>query len=510
MKSKSRLIALFAALLLLVSVFAGCGGTEDPAQTTSSATTSTQTTTTGGTVATEPGTTADPFDLSTSSSWDSAKWLEYEKTLDFDGRTFSLMSSDPEWRHPDEGATSELMVQWQKELDQLEKDLNITLEFLQGDFHGGVEPIYTWLVAGDSLADVYEIKTHTFMPLVIKGYVVPWDDERIQAAGLDINNELFFYQPFTQAWKTNGHIYGARSAGKYRPPEAGWVMFFNKPLVNDAGVSDIYQLVREGKWDWDSFLDIAGRAQRDTDNDGTPDYWGLGTGYLGYGEEVYLAGGKIVDWVDGKLTSTIDSAAARNAFEFMTRVANSGFIVQSLEGEEGLANATYKGAHVAFREGKVAFLWSELSRSSYLNKGGSTSIQDSDMDWGILPLPKMPGGEYMNILGGVTFDLMMTTNKNIEESAMIYAAFARRDNDVEWKDYLDLYTQDGDDGSLEMLSEYIYPNTVANWSWVSVDHNDTYRAEIVYKIFDENASYSALIEAVKPKLQNLLDSLGGQ
>ena len=165
---------------------------------------------------------------------------------------------------------------------------------------------------------------------------------------------------------------------------------------------------------------------------------------------------------------------------------------------------------MAFREGKVAFLWSELSRSSYLNKGGSTSIQDSDMDWGILPLPKMPGGEYMNILGGVTFDLMMTTNKNIEESAMIYAAFARRDNDVEWKDYLDLYTQDGDDGSLEMLSEYIYPNTVANWSWVSVDHNDTYRAEIVYKIFDENASYSALIEAVKPKLQNLLDSLGGQ
>ena len=48
---------------------------------------------------------------------------------------------------------------------------------------------------------------------------------------------------------------------------------------------------------------------------------------------------------------------------------------------------------------------------------------------------------------------------------------------------------------------------VANWSWCSVDHNDTYRAEVVYKIFDEELSPASIVESAKPRLQALLDAL---
>ena len=526
---KKRLLPLILAIMMVVAIFAGCGGSEDPATTTTAATTTAATTTAATTeatttqattaatttaapttAATTPATTPDPFDLAYSADWDAEQWLAYEQQLDFGGRVFTI-AADLGDRSPfaEDGTgdvrNDELSYEWYEMWCQIEEDLNIAIEII--DEIGDLDEFLPWLLAGDNVADVYNIKTHTWFPVYAKGALVKWNSDAMLANGLDINNEQFFYQPFTHAWDINGDTYGARMASKYVPPEAGWVMYFNKGLVASAGCEDLYEVVRNGEWTWDYFLELAGNVTKDNDGDGVNDTWGIATGYLGFGEEVLLNGGKFFDWVDGKLTCMIDSVEALDTYEFLDKVAESGYLCENLTG----ANATYKEGHQMFRDNQVGFLWSEMSRA-VRGLSSSTALTGASMDWGTVPTPKAnKDAEYMNILGGVKYDVMFTTNKEQDISAQIYAAFARRHNDVDVNSCLTRYLQyDEDLDSLDMLENYIFAKPVANWSWCSEEHNDTYRAEVVYKIFDETLAPSALVEANLPVLQNILDQLMGQ
>ena len=516
-----RLLPLVLALVMVAALFAGCGGKEEPAATTEATTTATteattaatteattEATTAASTAATTPATTPDPFDLAYSADWDADQWLAYEKQLDFGGRVFTISTSYKD-RTPfaEDGSVRNdaLSDEWYDMWSELETDLNVAIEWM--DEIGDLEDFLPWVIAGDNYADVYTLKTHTWFPVYAKGALVKWNSDAMLANGLDVNNEQFFYQPFTHAWDVQGDTYGVRMASKFVPPEAGWVMYFNKGLIASAGCPDLYEVVRNGEWTWDYFLELSGNVTKDNDGDGINDTWGIATGYLGFGEEVLLNGGKIVDWVDGKLTCLIDSVEALDTYEFLDKVANSGYLCENLTG----ANATYKEGHQMFRDGQVGFLWSEMSRA-VRGLESSTALTGASMDWGTVPTPKAnKEAEYMNILGGVKYDVMFTNNKEQDISAQIYAAFARRHNDVDVNSCLTRYLQyDEDLESLDMLENYIFAKPVANWSWCSEEHNDTYRAEVVYKIFDETLAPSALVEANRPVLQNILDQLMGQ
>ena len=523
-----RIVSLLLAVLMVAALFCACAGEENPADTTAATTTAatteattteattteattTEATTTEATTTeattTEATTTEDPFDLSKSSTWTDDQWLAYEQQLDFGGREFILSINTDDYSPYSftDGVQSvrdsEICAEWDEVLQQLQDDLNITITYISslGD---GAEAM-TYFMAGDCPADFYNLKTHTWFPIYSIGGLVKLNSDEMLAAGLDVNNEKLFYQPFTHAWDVKGDTYGLRYASKFLPPEAGWVLFYNKDLVAATG-TDICQLVRDGDWTWDAFYELAGKLTQDTDGDGTNDIWGIATGYLGFGEEVLLTGGKIVDWQDGKLTSMINSTEAMEAYTFMDKVANSGYIVQNLEG----ANATYKEGHLAFKTGTVGLLWSEMPLARR-GLSGSTKLAEAEISWGTVPTPKATKeADYGNILGGVRYDCMFITNKTQAESAAIYAAYSRRQNTTDVEECMKEYLQDYDDEeSLEMIRDYIFAKPVANWSWCSVEHNDTYRAELVYKIFDEELAPSSLVESVQPKLQQLLDAL---
>lgn len=71
----------------------------------------------------------------------------------------------------------------------------------------------------------------------------------------------------------DGGIYGMRP--EKAEPRKG--VFFNKRLLNDAGVDpeEIYDLQAKGEWTWEAFEALCEKLTRDTDNDGVIDRYAM-------------------------------------------------------------------------------------------------------------------------------------------------------------------------------------------------------------------------------------------
>lgn len=59
--------------------------------------------------------------------------------------------------------------------------------------------------------------------------------------------------------------------------EARTGVYFNKRVLQDAGIDpeSLYDMQADGTWTWDKFDELMGTCQRDTDNDGVDDVYGL-------------------------------------------------------------------------------------------------------------------------------------------------------------------------------------------------------------------------------------------
>ncbi len=52
-------------------------------------------------------------------------------------------------------------------------------------------------------------------------------------------------------------------------------IFYNRTLLNKLGIKSPQDYVKENNWNWDTFTQVAKDANKDTNNDGKLDTWGL-------------------------------------------------------------------------------------------------------------------------------------------------------------------------------------------------------------------------------------------
>ena len=112
-------------------------------------------------------------------------------------------------------------------------------------------------------------------------------------AGTPLANDL--YMPWTidlsaEKWNKadldfmtkDGKVYGVHAG----PTEPRSCVFFNKRVLSEAGIDpeSIYDAQKDGTWTWDKMIEIMDKVQRDTDNDGVNDIWGM----VGSGDELAI------------------------------------------------------------------------------------------------------------------------------------------------------------------------------------------------------------------------------
>ncbi|MBQ4047331.1 MAG: extracellular solute-binding protein [Clostridia bacterium] len=493
MNSK-RILAIVMVLVMVVSMFAACGGSEDPATTTTAATTTAATTTAATTTEAATTTAATTTEAATTEATTTP-----EPALDLTGYEFVVVNFSDAFPAQVEGGVyaSQIEEQLADELFELEERLGITI--VNVAFNGDhLEQLTTSMLSGDKIGDVFKTNVKNIFPIAKQGGLVAMNSEEMIALGMDWQDETRWFQPTIGWTEMYDQIWGVDVASEYVACRTGYFVQTNKEICAAAGYPDLYQLVRDYEWTWDVFRDIAKKSTYDNNGDGQNDIWGLAA--TAWGNEVLSNNVQFVDEIDGVWSFAIDNPQGITALQFLYDI-NMGDDILKLDASNG-------DRRQLFCDGYVAFNMSDMGRIN----GPSQQCFNTNHPYGIVPIPLGPDAtEYVAGHNDLDALSVQSCNKDLEKTVAIMNEWALIVNDTEA--YLDVL----DDGRChteedkEMMIEYIIPNFAHNRGsstpdlWSVVDDDDNGRGMINDVSYNGYTPQQA-IEANKARIQGVLDA----
>ncbi|HHX73102.1 MAG TPA: hypothetical protein GX701_09300 [Clostridiales bacterium] len=381
MRKNARLFWVFLCLVMVASLMTGCHTPpEKPAQTT-----------TDTIASTTPVETAPE-----------------EEKVDLEGYNFVLYGAND--RYYPTPNVNQLNDNWIEEYAELEKELNCTFEAVGGDT--GYENLLAATMADMKLGDVVITTQTNYFPGSIAGIFDAWDSEKLMEAGFDVNDAGKWNQHYTGMTRFNGYTWGVFAACKYITLPVGFFMVFNKALVAEAGVDDLYSVVRNGEWTWDKFLSICEAVTKDLDGDGQNDQWGIG--FLpSQGIQMFTNGSGLVGERDGKWVYLGTEEPALESLEFLNKLYQGGYYNNSPDIDN-------KTRSTMFADGQAAFSWVAWY---HLQPYGGDPYWKSNHDYGVIPVPKGPSADkYYTLYDGLDAWTIMRSLSPLTPGANVLTA----------------------------------------------------------------------------------------
>ncbi len=125
-----------------------------------------------------------------------------------------------------------------------------------------IKALETAAAAGDNAYQMYLPYTKTIINYASS--ILPWND----IPYLDFSNP-WWYPDATQAFNVGGYQFALSGCFDLCVPSRAQCLGFNKSLMAELNFKDnIYDLVREGKWTLDKYIEMGSAAVRDLDGDG--------------------------------------------------------------------------------------------------------------------------------------------------------------------------------------------------------------------------------------------------
>ncbi len=417
---KSTAALLLAAAMLLTS---SCGDTTPPASSGSDSS--------GG-------------DSGYDSLINGPKTYGDDPLIDMDGYTFTIASP---WLPAVATSRSTQFEQLLHErIKEVEKDYHCTIKIIK--FWAEPQAMQPRILANDKIADIIEMMPEMYLPASQAGYIVPLN----KLEGINVN-DLRWVEAYTKMATLDGDVWGLQFT---RPPEVRGCVFYNKDLLKNNGITeDLYQLVDEGKWDFDTFRRMAMACLKDTNNDNQFDTFGVATANTSLTRALIEAnGGRLAQMVDGKVTATYNSQNVINALNFADTLVNtdkSFKIHEYMLSEETINNGDGVDDVEAFLNGEVAFLIGQSWLGNQRLKAGATKIH-----YGMLPLPKGPDAtDYVSPSESCRVFTITSKNTDLDKTIPIFNALARPMEGYEGEDWWleevqKDYFQDDDTRSTDM------------------------------------------------------------
>ena len=293
--------------------------------------------------------------------------------LDFGGQTvyiydwWSSGERDPE---PDEETAMTYAYR-----DWIEETYNVKIvEKALSDWAGNPSELANRVMNGqnDELCIIAVAADFEGAPLANDLYM-PWQidlsDEKWNKAASDVMTK-------------NGEVYGVHVG----PTEPRSCMFFNKRVLTEAGIdwNTIYDAQADGTWNWDMLLDIMSKVQRDIDNDGVIDIWGM----TGSNDDLCIgllfANNAEFFCLDeeGKLAVGANTQNALDAFT-MFRTIEDTYVTPTPEG------ANWDWFKDYWETGTTAF----YAGQTWQGFNDGAEMADMEDEWGAVMFPMGPAAE---------------------------------------------------------------------------------------------------------------------
>lgn len=302
------------------------------------------------------------------------------------------------------------------------------------------------VMAGDSTYDILTGYQYYIVNAAVQGHM--------------LNLSAQSYLDFTNPWwssaidesKFNDKVYFITGDISLTLWEYLYCIYFNKQLVSDYNVEDLYKLVNEGKWTFDKLTEICMTVSQDIDGDGKytdSDLYGYATttgnlldNYVTAFDIKFTERGD-----DGIPVLTLDTERTVNAYDkIYAFLQNKSNVYSTPETSWWPVNEHY----LMFMENRVLFL------PEYL--GNAKVLRGMESDFGIIPYPKYDEAQenhHTQSQNGFTLLGIPKTAKDPSLSAFILEAMCAKSYEIIRPAFYDIALKSKftrDDESAEMIN----------------------------------------------------------
>lgn len=400
------------------------------------------------------------------------KVFKEEKT-DLKGITIKIASPWNEWVQTDGCPPQQVAAA--KALQEIAKDYNCKIEMVKVTNPGKMaEDIATNFASGKIYADIIETQDQ---PIGMYSYME--DVKKVKSLGLQTNDwDSFLGDSAT----FKGVQYGVGFMMTQNTAISQAVMVFNRALAEQYGIGDLYQKVRDGKWDYSAFEAASKTISQKTGGKtkGLLQQISTTMNDLIFTNNVTLIGkdnsGYYFKHNDSNLLS---------ALNFWSDYCKNGYMYEHNSEDYGASAAKL------FMQRKALFMMTDyIGTSTWFN----ASMEDT---YGVLPLPKGPNAKNYTTVANTKYFMLTKDNPNIEAAGKILVAMANRTGwDMKEWDTAQLETALRDEESLEMMNKYILPAPAISPYKARTGLTTSFTTAI-YEIIHENKSAAQKLQEIR-------------
>lgn len=277
-------------------------------------------------------------------------------------------------------------------------------------------------------------------------------------------------------------------------------MFFNKKLLNEAGLESPYNIINDGRWTFDKFFEMASGASVDLNGDGKFDkndrFGYLSITHIWSPSFLGSAGQQTVLKDDNDLHYFgMDNEKFITVYKKLTEMMHTGDMLFDADdaGDHRLQDVMFPGNQALF--------WSEVVH-------WATILRNMDADFGIIIHPKYDDTQtgYQNYVGSPPVMCVPTTASDIDRTGMVLEALCYESTDTVIKAYYDvlLKTKISRDDESEKMLDIMFKNrfySIADTYYKSEIH-DPMNSKALSK--QSNADIVAWIEKNRGKIDSAI------
>ena len=322
-----------------------------------------------------------------------------------------------------------------------------------------------------------------------------WDSEYIDLTAEKWNGSTIDFMT------KGGKVYGV-ATGNSEPRQC---LYFNKRVLEEAGIdwNTIYDMQAEGTWTWAAFEDMLKTIQKDTDNDGIVDIYGMtGNNSDLYMISVFANNGTFFEFNDeGKLVISSGSDNTLEALAWAKDIWNTYGYQQPADGSWDYFKESWKQGFCGF-----------YMYQTYGGFNDNSEMADMEDEWGCVAFPIGPKGEtYVNITSdNVTVIPNVYDAETVSKLAYIYDLWSNAtpgyDDEFGWIGNKYNFTDErAVDETYAMLREPEHCRANAVLYIGSV--NDVLGSPLLWQL--GGSTPAELVEAATPAWQALCDAFNG-